>query len=836
MNGIKGKLWAKLIAIFIFVASAVVFAGSLIALIFLADQDAFFDNGKKLKDTVLQSSIENKALEIVYNIRNLQPFGLDKLYSEIDSETETMTEKAYEKTEESQPAIGDWDVGAASSDDGLSKDLSASESFIRLADYLDEAYSASNSNLYIQLLNSAGEKIYESPKTFPLNNISCADRSVEVTVYSDIQQIFAQFETNEDREKYIDSLSKTGVLLSSETKDIILDESENEDEPLEIISYNLEATYAEASTYIIKIAVYIPRTLEVKDDIFVRCEKISMMVEYRYLIAAALLISGLMLIISFIFVICSAGYTNQFEGLHLSLLHKLPLELYLISAVCIVYFLFAAIDEIDSIFNSSRYLLFIIAAVGAMVAVVAALFILLISTISARCKAGKLFHYTVTFGSIILAFRLIKYLIKNMNYYWRVALVLMAAAIYELFVLSLFEYDYANGVLFWLLGKIALAAVAVVYAIGIGKIKDTCKKLSAGNALAKVNPNGMPWDIKSLAQDVNSISDGIQIAVDEKTKSERLKTELITNVSHDLKTPLTSIVNYVDILSKQDIQPETAKEYVGVLVRQSQRMKKLIDDLVEASKASAGAIAVNPQRLDMCLLLTQAMTEYEEKLAKAEITPIVSYPDVPATVMVDGRLMWRVLDNLIGNICKYAQPQTRVYACVSCSEKSVVVVFKNISKYALNVSSEELMERFVRGDSSRHTEGSGLGLSIARSLCELQNVGFKIMIDGDLFKAQLTLARLPDIPQPDEKPADTSATPSPQVSPVQPAAQAQLPAPTMPTVTPPSDSTEDVNRIDPEILSQQIAENTVQDEVQSAGDNTLASPAEDTFGSNTTGM
>lgn len=397
---------------------------------------------------------------------------------------------------------------------------------------------------------------------------------------------------------------------------------------------------------------------------------------------------------------------------------------------------------------------------------------------SARCKAGKLFHYTIIFGSVILLFRGIRYFFANLKYSWKVVLVFAAASIYDLFfVAMIMSFQSELAIAMWLLGKLILGTALIIYAIGLGRIKEGCKKISEGKTDFVLNNTYLPPDLKSLATDINSIGNGIQLAVDERTKSECLKTELITNVSHDLKTPLTSIVNYVDILSKEDIKPDTAKEYVGVLVRQSQRMKKLIDDLVEASKASSGAIAVNAQRLDMSLLITQAVTEFDERLEKSRLTPITSLPDEPVRVMVDGRLMWRVFDNLLGNICKYAQPETRVYISETIIGDKVIVTFKNISRYALNISSDELMERFVRGDSSRHTEGSGLGLSIARSLCNLQKVGFSIAIDGDLYKAQLTFDRLPNLPedtQPDEpqpeevKQEDTSKD-DPQVSVVKPA-------------------------------------------------------------------
>jgi signal transduction histidine kinase len=226
-------------------------------------------------------------------------------------------------------------------------------------------------------------------------------------------------------------------------------------------------------------------------------------------------------------------------------------------------------------------------------------------------------------------------------------------------------------------------------------------------------------------------------------KSERLKTELITNVSHDLKTPLTSIVNYVDLMKKEDIQPEKAKEYLEVLDRQSKRLKKLTLDLLEASKASTGNISVSNEPTNIKVLLSQLEGEYAEKLAASNLELHVSVPEEDMWISADGRLLSRVFDNLMNNIFKYTQPGTRVYVTARAEGENSVIEFKNISKYQLNISGDELMERFVRGDSSRNTEGSGLGLSIAKSLTELQNGELDIVVDGDLFKAIVSMELTP---------------------------------------------------------------------------------------------
>ena len=243
--------------------------------------------------------------------------------------------------------------------------------------------------------------------------------------------------------------------------------------------------------------------------------------------------------------------------------------------------------------------------------------------------------------------------------------------------------------------------------------------------------------MKDHAEDLNHIRDGLSRAVDERMKSERLRTELITNVSHDIKTPLTSIINYVDLLSREETENEKTKEYVEVLQRQSARLKKLTDDLVEASKASTGNLPVAAEKLELGVLLDQTAGEYGERLAGKNLDLRVSKPEEPVYVQADPRHLWRILDNLMNNILKYAQPGTRVYLNLEREGGKAALSFRNISAQPLNIRPEELTERFVRGDSARSTEGSGLGLAIAASLAKLQNIDLDLSVDGDLFKVIL---------------------------------------------------------------------------------------------------
>jgi signal transduction histidine kinase len=289
---------------------------------------------------------------------------------------------------------------------------------------------------------------------------------------------------------------------------------------------------------------------------------------------------------------------------------------------------------------------------------------------------------------------------------------------------------------------VALDAVLVVGAawlsLQLQKVCDMGSALAAGDLDAQLDTEKMYFDVKRHGEDLNAIGVGMNKAVEQRLKSERLKTELITNVSHDIKTPLTSIVNYVDLLKKEELPP-AAQEYLQVLDRQSHRLKKLTEDLVEASKASTGNMTVSLEPIVVNEIIHQAVGDYDEKLAAGKLEVIVNTYEGNLMALADGRLLWRVLDNLLSNVCKYAMAGTRVYVDLAARDGRVYLSMKNISRDPLNVSAEELMERFVRGDASRHTEGSGLGLNIARSLMDLMGGGFELYVDGDLFKAELSL-------------------------------------------------------------------------------------------------
>ena len=303
-------------------------------------------------------------------------------------------------------------------------------------------------------------------------------------------------------------------------------------------------------------------------------------------------------------------------------------------------------------------------------------------------------------------------------------------------VMLLFAALAGRSNLMVVLSLCACVAVVLYGAYCFGILLESAKRMGKGDLDTKVDDKYLIGAFKSFAGDLNDLAGVAVVAAQKQLKLERMKTELITNVSHDIKTPLTSIINYVDLLQKPHT-PEEEKTYLEVLNRQSQRLKKLIEDLMEMSKASTGNLTADITKLDAVESVNQALGEFADKLEKAQLTPVFRHPEESVAMMADGRLAWRVLSNLLSNTVKYALPGTRVYIDVMALEGKVIISLKNISRDELNVDADELMERFVRGDDSRNTEGSGLGLNIAKTLMELQKGQLQLLVDGDLFKVTL---------------------------------------------------------------------------------------------------
>lgn len=287
---------------------------------------------------------------------------------------------------------------------------------------------------------------------------------------------------------------------------------------------------------------------------------------------------------------------------------------------------------------------------------------------------------------------------------------------------------------------------AVLFNYGIKLLEKVSALNAASSQLAKGDFDlNLPEDmgiLSSFANNLKNIKEGFKVAVEQELKSQNMKTQLITNVSHDLKTPLTSIITYVDLLKKEDLDPDTRREYIDILDKKSKRLQVLIDDLFEASRASTGNIELSPEELDIVALLRQTLGEMEEKINESSLTLRVNLPEHKIICNLDGARTFRVFENVLGNILKYSMPNSRVYIDALEDEKSVSLTFKNISAYEMNFHPSEITERLVRGDRARHTEGSGLGLAIAKSLVELQGGSLHIDIDGDLFKLTITFPKV----------------------------------------------------------------------------------------------
>lgn len=364
-----------------------------------------------------------------------------------------------------------------------------------------------------------------------------------------------------------------------------------------------------------------------------------------------------------------------------------------------------------------------------------------------RIKTKTLIKNTLIFKILMILWKGIKAIgrflltvIKNMKLLWKVILVFVGLMFCWMIVIAAHSWRLEAVLLF--LAPLTVLPALILITLQINRIKKGAQELAEGHFDHVVDTKMMLPEIKKHAENLNNMAAAQKIALEEKLKSERMKTELITNVSHDIKTPLTSIINYADLISKEENNSEKIKEYSEVLVRQSKRLKTLLEDLVEASKASTGNLEVDLQPCDAQVFISQCAGEYEEKFGQYNLTLITSVPEEPVRIMADGRRMQRIFDNLLNNICKYSLPGTRVYVDLKDNGTEAVFTFKNTSKEQLNMTEEELMERFTRGDSSRNTEGSGLGLSIAGNLAELQNGKLRLTTDGDLFKATLSFPKI----------------------------------------------------------------------------------------------
>lgn len=461
------------------------------------------------------------------------------------------------------------------------------------------------------------------------------------------------------------------------------------------------------------------------------------------------------LLTGLVFLWC-CGHKRGEEGIYLCWLHRMPYELLaaldaslcgLAACIPVAFYegyWFSSMFDTPELADMATWRL-----VGISVSVLMLLAAPIASGFVTQIKARQLWKRSLTGKLLGWCWRVCKKcagllweFIQNIRLFWK-AMLAVAFLLFWVSMLCILGYE-SEGFTVFIAFLLCVGALILLgrWLRGWQRVNEGLVHISGGNLEYQIDTNGLPRDLVRQAHALNTLSEGMEKAVNEQMKSERFRTELITNVSHDLKTPLTSIINYVDLLKKENITDQPAADYIDVLDRKSQRLKALTEDLVEASKAAAGVLSVEMTPLDVNQMVQQTVGEYEERLAASQLSLVSAYLPKSAFIKADGRHLWRVMDNLLNNCCKYAMPGTRVYLDMTDRGACVDISIKNVSADPLNIPPEELMERFVRGDESRTAEGSGLGLSIAQSLCALMDAEFRIDTDGDLFKATVTFKKL----------------------------------------------------------------------------------------------
>ncbi len=508
-----------------------------------------------------------------------------------------------------------------------------------------------------------------------------------------------------------------------------------------------EGFVPEEDDYLVEAAV--DETLALTDGFYWTAKGLTLLWKLRYAAFALALLGSALSVACFVFLLFGAGHRAPKEELSPGPLTKVPFDLFTVGVglllLCLLWLGESLVNELP--FRE----IFVLLLTGLLVVLGVLLFTGWCVSLAARLKLGGLWRGTLLCRLFRLIGRVLRFvgrglltLLRGLPLVWRTVLLILLVCLAELLWIAMFLWDTDMFFTGWIVEKLLLVPAFLYLAVVLRRLQKGGQALAAGDLRYHTDTSLMPWDFRRHGEDLNSIALGMSRAVEQQLRSERLKTELITNVSHDIKTPLTSIINYVDLLRRNE-DPERSAEYLEVLDRQSKRLKKLTEDLVEVSKASTGNMEVHVSRHSVSELLYQALGEYSERLSKAGLEPVLALPPQEVFALADGALVWRVLDNLFSNVCKYAQPGTRFYLDVWEEPGWVLMSFKNISRERLNLPAEELMERFVRGDSARSGEGSGLGLNIARSLTELQGGSFFLSVDGDLFKVQLVFPAAPPV-------------------------------------------------------------------------------------------
>ena len=751
---LTGSILAKVVAFVLMIATAVVGVLGLYGVFMLADNGAY-SSGKMMfiHDMLLDQQVHTD----LYRIR-----GWYEDESDQTMEAYCRQRNIWVKVEgydlDTDEFLGEW----------------TNEDYVDttndLTYRLESRVKHSGDNTYISTDNSqmtygSAANDVESPVVYADDSQTTGDNGLTIaSADEDTAAAEAEAIENQDAEGYLnlgESLTVSGETYVPLDRaityaELLIQKARKE---TDAAKDDTEKTLSERDLRIV-VTLTVDPELTKEDEYALIYHRAESFYEYRNVIPVICGVATVLALLCFIFLLCSAGHKNGKEGIVPSVIHEIPLDLYtVIALIGALIGLFLAVEWIGV--NLASVIELVVLVV--MFAVEVVWCTLYCMELAIRLKLGKWWQNTILYKVLRLFvrfckgfFRGVARLISGVPMVWRVVLLCLAVCAAEFLGLLLFYHNTGVLLCLWAVEKFILCIAIIFAAMMCKELQKGSEALAEGNLNYKLDTSRMALAFKEHGENLNRIGEGISAAVEQRMKSEHLKTELITNVSHDIKTPLTSIINYADLIGKE-VEENTAatengltaetdpqkeqrlSEYAEVLVRQSRKLKKLLDDLLEASKATTGNLEVHPEVCDVSVLLSQAVGEYEQRFSDKKLETIVKQPEEPVKVMADGRHLWRVFDNLLNNIYKYAQTDSRVYLNVEHDGQTVNIIFRNMSAFPLEMSPEELEERFTRGDKSRHMEGNGLGLSIAKSLTELQSGNMEIVTDGDLFKVVITL-------------------------------------------------------------------------------------------------
>ena len=739
-NSLLGSTMAKVVAFVLMIAAAIVGVLGLYGTCMLADSGAY-SSGERMfiHDQLLYRQVNQD----LYRIRDwYENESLQTMEAYCRQRNIWVKVESYDL--DTDEFLGEW-----KNEDYVDKTND-------LTYRLESQVQHRNDNTYINTETSSASDSYESYGSSESSDIMELEPSVNTG--SDVESITAAEQealSSGNLEKYLDlgdSVSLGGEIYvpveraEQYAKWMIKDAlSETERQQEEAA----EEALAERNKRIV-VTLTVNPSLPKEDEYALIYHQAEQFYDNRNVIPVVCCTGTILALLCFIFLLCSAGHKNGREGITPSAIHDIHLDVYtvvvIVGAFTGLYLAFGWIGM-----NSSMINLIVLVVLFAAEVIWCTLYCM---ELAIRLKMGKWWQNTILyrvfrfFGRFCKrVFHGIVKLIRGIPMVWRTALLCLAVCVVEFFGLMLFYNDTDVLLFFWAIEKFILCGAITFVALMCKELQEGSEALADGDLNYKLDTSHMVLSFKEHGENLNRIGEGISAAVEQRMKSEHLKTELITNVSHDIKTPLTSIINYVDLLKRLKITEEPARSYIEVLDSKSQRLKQLTDDLVEASKISSGNIVLNLEQLNLTELLNQAVGEFSDRMEEKKLQVIFDGNDVAGMIYADSRRMWRIIENLFQNICKYALEGTRVYLEMQVKDGRVIASLKNISDRPMNLKGEELSERFIRGDASRTTEGSGLGLYIAKNLTKAQHGEFQIQLDGDLFKIILDF---PEYHKPEE--------------------------------------------------------------------------------------